>query len=314
MALCPVCSSPLAGSERRCPACGSRVSSDDASNQAAPPPPAAVEVAPAPPVDAAPPYGASVAEPSGGISRNALIAGGAIGAVAVAALAFVLFTGGGDDVESQQSGAPTTSSAPTTVVTTTLPPETTIDDGYIDAVDEEDIDDVPDTSVTTPETVPELPAVTPSPVIWAATASSVRLPSSDACGNPTFYDEFQIFDGRPDTAWMAPGNAIGERVILDLLEPARVRQVGLIPGYDKIDPCASDSDRFFDLRRITSVTWTFDDGYVLEQRPDPNNRNLQTIDVPVDIVTRQVRLTITGTLPPGLERLDHTVISEVVIR
>jgi hypothetical protein len=87
--------------------------------------------------------------------------------------------------------------------------------------------------------------------------------------------------------------------------------VGLIPGYDKLDPC-TQTDRFYELRRVTLVRWTFDDGTSIDQTlsPDPM---LQILDLPRPVVSSQVTMTILDTLEPGNERLNHTPVSEVAV-
>lgn len=337
---------------QHCPVCGNPVTADVSNQQAPPPvdaaastpgavaPPPPANAAPPPPVDAAPPppveaapsprvepaplppvRGATVPRATG--NRNAVVAAVVVASAALAALGVVVLTGG-NDADSEQSGAETTEASPE-VPMTTVPAEVVIDEEIaVEDAFEEDVFDaveeivIPETvrppqTIPDPGVLPEPPAIFTPPVISSVSATAVRSSSTDACGNPTFYDPFQIADGRRDTAWMAPGNAIGQSVIFDLVQPSRVYEVGLIPGYDKIDPCASDSDRFFDLRRITSVRWTFDNGFEVVQQTRPS-RELQTLSLGEGVVTSRVIMTVTGTLPPGLERLDHTPISEVVIR
>ncbi len=88
-------------------------------------------------------------------------------------------------------------------------------------------------------------------------------------------------------------------------------EVGLVPGYDKLDPCTG-TDRFDELRRVTAVRWTFDDGTSIDQELDPT-RNQQSTSVGLPVVTSRVTMTILSTTAPGVDRLDHTPVSEVVI-
>ena len=58
---------------------------------------------------------------------------------------------------------------------------------------------------------------------------------------------------------MAPGDGTGASIEVTLNVAAPVAEVGLIPGYDKFDPCTK-VDRFFELRRVRRVRWEFDGG------------------------------------------------------
>jgi hypothetical protein len=346
VAVCPSCGVPLDSTIRFCPACGTRISSEDAIQKdpspappgdvvPAPPEdivPVPVDAAPPPPVDIAPPPVAVGSTASKSSNSTALILGGVAAVAALTAVAVVLVSGvlGGGDNGLSASLTPNSlfPNVATTEDDTVWEAEEYVEDveEAVEEVAEALPDPVPEQgevlevpgTVAPPQTIPN-PVVVPAPpqiftppVIRAVSATAVRSASTDACGNPTFYNPFQIADGNRETAWMAPGNAIGESVIFDLVEPSRVYQVGLIPGYDKIDPCVG-SDRFFDLRRITSVRWTFDNGFQTLQDLRPR-RELQTIDLGAGVVTSRVILTVLSTTPPGLERLDHTPISEVIIR
>ena len=142
-------------------------------------------------------------------------------------------------------------------------------------------------------------------------ATTVREPSVDGCGQPTSYDRFHLVDGRDDTAWMATGDGTGASVRIVFAEPTFVSEVGLVPGYTKVDPCTG-VDRFHQMRRVTGVRWQFDDGNVLDQNPDPKP-DLQTIALPHPTWTTTVTLTVTSTTEPGRSELDHTPISEIVV-
>ena len=85
-----------------------------------------------------------------------------------------------------------------------------------------------------------------------------------------------------------------------------------MPGYDKFDPC-TDSDRFFELRRIVAVRWTFDDGTVVDQQLDADSPRMQYAQVPGGVVASSVVLEILETTEPGVAILDNTPISEVSI-
>ena len=83
-------------------------------------------------------------------------------------------------------------------------------------------------------------------------------------------------------------------------------EVGLIGGYAKIDP-ESGADRYAENNRVLRVRWTFSDGTAVEQRLDPEDRDVQTVRVP-----RTASDTLTLTIlrvEPGPR--NTTAISEV---
>ncbi|MGH9272948.1 MAG: protein kinase domain-containing protein, partial [Ilumatobacteraceae bacterium] len=202
------------------------------------------------------------------------------------------------------SAATTTTTSGSTTSTTT--PLTTV---------------APTTAATAPPTTTPLSAApaptvtrTPNPVpeLVAASASVVRPDSEDACGNPTTYPPSFLVDGQNDTAWMAPGDGSGQTLTNQLAGPSVVTEVGLVPGYDKFDPCTG-TDRFYELRRVTRVQWSFDDGSQIIQDVNPEP-GLAAIRLNRGVVTATVTMTVLSTTPPGNAGLDHTPVSEVVVR
>jgi hypothetical protein len=174
----------------------------------------------------------------------------------------------------------------------------------------------PSTSESTipavPAPVPAVPAAAPAPapVIVGASATSMRAPGADACGNATTYEPAKAVDGQPSTAWMVVGDGVGQTITLQLASPSAVCRVGLVAGYDKVDPCTG-LDRFNEVRRITAVRWTFDDGRQVDQLFN-GSRRLQEIDLGADVVTSTVRITVLSTTPHGGR--DMTAVSELAIR
>ena len=142
--------------------------------------------------------------------------------------------------------------------------------------------------------------------IVSATASAQSDPATDSCQRPVTYDASNVKDNEPTTAWRVAGDGVGAALVLTLAGPTQLREVGLIPGYAKRDPCV-DVDRFPQLRRITRVRWTFDGGASVEQRFE-DRPDMQALGV--DVVTAKVTLLIlaTTTDPP---QLDYTAISDV---
>jgi hypothetical protein len=136
-------------------------------------------------------------------------------------------------------------------------------------------------------------------------ASSATGPAQNGCGETTSYDPTNVLDGNKASAWRTTGDGTGQTLQFTLSGNTHLVQVGLIPGYDKIDDC-SGADRFAQMRKVTGVKWTFADGRSVQQSFTPD-RNLQTMTV--DVVTTSVVMEVTGTTPP--DGLDYTPISEV---
>ncbi len=169
-----------------------------------------------------------------------------------------------------------------------------------------------------PAAVPAAPAPVPaapaaplaSPMVVGASATSMRAAGADACGNTTTYEPAKAVDGQPSTAWIVVGDGIGQTITLQLASPAAVRRVGLVAGYDKFDPCTG-RDRFSEVRRLTAVRWTFDDGRQVDQLLN-GSRRLQEIDLGADVLTSTVRITILSTTAHGGR--DMAAISELAVR
>lgn len=136
-------------------------------------------------------------------------------------------------------------------------------------------------------------------------ASTTAGPSQNACGDQTEYSAAYLLDDDPETGWRTKGDGTGETITFTFNGPTRLSEVGLIPGYAKVDPC-NDVDRFRQLRRILKVRWAFDGGASVDQ-DFAEEPTLQRIAV--DVVTTTVTLEILDvTSDPGI---DHTPISEV---
>ncbi len=244
-----------------------------------------------------------------------VIGAGALAALAALAGAALVIAGGDDDSHAVElagttettevlsttttttatTAAPTTS-APVSPSTTTAPGETTV------APAVPALTPPPETTTTTTTAVPppgpaETPTVPPAPrapvgypVVAASAAATCQSPNgAEADGTPIVFDPNAAVDGDPVTAWRCPGDAIGEQLTIELAGPVRVTSVGLVPGYDKVDP-TSGADRFYENRRVRSVAWWFDDGTRIVQ-DFADSRELQTI--PVDgIVTTSATIEI----------------------
>lgn len=150
------------------------------------------------------------------------------------------------------------------------------------------------------------PVLTPQPVLAVSIEASAQAGTSqNSCGESTTYEPTKVQDGDPATAWRVRGDGSGQALTLRLAGPVRLTEVGLIPGYAKIDPCSQD-DRFTQMRRVTKVRWVFDGGVSVEQDL-ADSRELQM--TAVDALTQVVTLEILATTGPA--SIDYTPISEV---
>jgi hypothetical protein len=139
-----------------------------------------------------------------------------------------------------------------------------------------------------------------------ASGSATAPDNVDAGGTQMSYSASNVLDGDPKTAWRVHGNGRGVVLTLSLPGPAHLVQVGLIPGYAKIDP-ANGVDRFPQERRIAEVRWQFDDGTFVDQHFADSPTMQRTA---VDVTTGSVTIRILATRP-GDPDYYYTPISEV---
>lgn len=128
-------------------------------------------------------------------------------------------------------------------------------------------------------------------------AECVADPAKDAAGNEVHYDGPMATDDDPETAWRCPGDGIGQDLVLTLPEGAVVAELGVVNGYAKTDP-ADGSDRYPEYRRLTAVTWTFDDGTTVDQQLEDGEQDVQSIRVPPTQAS-SVTMTIRDSTDPG---------------
>ena len=154
-----------------------------------------------------------------------------------------------------------------------------------------------------------------SPVSGVRAASScVLAPGTDAAGRKVSYTPDRAVDGDFTTAWRCAGDGRGVTVRLELDGRVRLAEVGLVPGYAKMDP-KSHADRYAENNRLTRVRWTFADGRSVVQRLDgsPGNRRLQTMRIPpveTDSVTLEVLSSVKG--PRNTVAISEIELSEAV--
>lgn len=138
----------------------------------------------------------------------------------------------------------------------------------------------------------------------------------DVNGRRVSYTADQMFDGDPTTAWRMPGDGTDALIAIRLDAPTEVSRVGMINGYAKqaTDGQGRTIRWYLRNRRITAVSWSFDDGSVVRQTLAARPR-MQTVRIDPE-VTRTIRLRlldVTGPMPGRLGR-DFTAISEISIR
>lgn len=237
---------------------------------------------PPPPVSPTP-----VPEAAGSGSKGWLVA---LVVVLVGVLAFVLLNRDDDGREGADDLSPPPSSETTVLPTTTSPPTTTT---------------TSTTTTTTSTTVPPVVDLTPT----GLSASSTAPDATDASGDVVTYSVQNTVDGDPTTAWRTPGSGVGETITFEFAEgPVVITEVGLIPGYAKVDP-VDGTDRFFENRRIRAVEWAFDGATTQGQAfsEDPTVQFTEIASVPTESITLTIMETTDGTR-------DYAPISEIVVR
>jgi hypothetical protein len=159
------------------------------------------------------------------------------------------------------------------------------------------------TVVVTPTTVPTPAPVVPTQVQATAQAISGR----DGCGQAITYDAAFTVDSNTATAWRTKGDGTGQRLEFTLPAATRVLQVGLIPGYAKVDSC-NGADRFLQYRRILTVRWTFDgQGPIDQNLSEKPSMQMAGVDATATHVSLEILRVTDG------PQLDWTAISDVTI-
>jgi hypothetical protein len=163
----------------------------------------------------------------------------------------------------------------------------------------------------TPEASPGTDTV---PVPLVATGADCSYPPSvDGNDQPVSYEPAKAVDGDPTTAWRCPG-AGGHTIQLAPGQKGYVTDLGLVPGYAKVDP-ATGVDRFLDNHTVTQVVWRIDDGgsvvQVVQDIRDPRPQ-LTWVHLSRPLALTSLSLTVTGTGNPG-SRQDSTPISTVAV-
>ena len=281
---CAACGSPVTGT-RFCTTCGTPVAESKPAESPPPPPP---------PPPHPPPFGV-LAPPATRPRRRA----GRVLAAGLAALAVVVAAAAGYTLLGI--------TGPWGAIPGVATPASTVDSSAPSTTRLPSVSSSPSAGAGTTPYVP---------VPTNAAADCIAPPSADAAGTTQTYEPAKAVDGRKDTAWRCPGDATGRTLTIGFGGPVQLTSVGLIPGYDKIDPTDS-ADRFVQGRTVTRVRWTFDDGSTVQATPN-GERSMRTTPVAVRITT--VRMTILETRPGTpvtntagviLDAVDTTAVSEV---
>lgn len=171
------------------------------------------------------------------------------------------------------------------------------------------------TPLPTASPTPTLPTAVPSPQILVPSSASASgydaNGSTDSQGNVTTFVPQNAVDGRPDTAWRVPGDGQGQWLRLDFDHPVTVLQVGVIPGYAKIDPY-DGTDRFEQNYAVASARFSFSDGtattHDFDYRPEMQYASVGQVR------TTFVLIAILSTYPPRSNNpRNFTAISEVQV-
>lgn len=154
----------------------------------------------------------------------------------------------------------------------------------------------------------------------SASASQTATPGTDGAGAVHTYPPANATDQRPETTWQVDGDGTGDYIQLNYTEEVTVDRIGVIPGYDKVDP-VSGVERFGQRHRVKEAEIEFSDGSTRLATFDDDAR-MQSVEVE-PTATDYVRITIRDTYPPDYtwddspdstaEPVDDTAISEIKV-
>ena len=129
-------------------------------------------------------------------------------------------------------------------------------------------------------------------------ASNTAVPGRDACGDTFDYPPSNVVDGHQDTAWTVAGTGVNQWIELKYDKPIKVKRIGIIPGYDKIDRC-DGTYRFYQYYVVRKARIEFSDGSaeIVKFKKKPLS-TMKFVNVG-DTETTSVRITILNAYPPG---------------
>ena len=145
--------------------------------------------------------------------------------------------------------------------------------------------------------------------VVSITASKYDPNGTDAGNNPMNYVPENAVDGDNSTAWRVAGDGSGQWLLLDFGKDVILHQIGVIPGYDKID-LYDGTDRFLQNRVLKQVHFQFSDGSTLDYN-FIYDRAMQWIPIE-DVRTKTIKLTVISSYPPRLaDSWNAIAISEI---
>jgi hypothetical protein len=165
-------------------------------------------------------------------------------------------------------------------------------------------------------TIPPLEGA--GPITPSTVSASDQAPDVDR-GNGVVdsYGPAEAVDRVNATAWCVPGDGSNQFLELSFPSEVIVSEIGIVPGYDKIDP-ESGADRFKENRKIITVRYSFSDAPPYEVTysqdvPLKALRRLLLSALPSPVTTTYVRIEPVGTTLPSRPDRDYTCISEAVV-
>lgn len=162
-----------------------------------------------------------------------------------------------------------------------------------------------------PTAAPSSSAAGRAAVPTGVSADCTAPAATDDGGHRVSYDAANVLDADLATAWRCDGNGNGRTLTFSFPAGATITRVGLVNGYVKTDP-TSGAQRYAEYRRITKVTWRFDNGGTVTQQLKDKTPTLQSIAVP-PVASKTIVLTIESSTKPGRSAAsrDAVLISQV---
>lgn len=135
-------------------------------------------------------------------------------------------------------------------------------------------------------------------------ASSFAPPSTTASGQPVTFEPEHLIDGDTTTAWRVAGDGVGSTINIAFSGAVHLTEIGLIPGYAKVDP-TDGTDRWSQNGRVARARFTFTDGQTIDV---DYSDTPQWATIGVNVTTASVRMTVLATRP-GTR--GYTAVSEI---
>lgn len=126
--------------------------------------------------------------------------------------------------------------------------------------------------------------------------ASSSLPNAEtSAGQPLSYGPELVSDGKSETAWCVSGDGTGQTLTLGFDPPLAVSEIGILPGYAKVDP--SGADRFTENRRVLRAAYDFSGGTSQQVTFDVNRREVQRTVLARPVTVSSVRVTVLAVTP-----------------